>query len=126
MIIMVNSLEWPFLFRFREVESSGKLLKQNQLGEEDNHLYHLYYCLSFKCCCKDGFYTHGTENFILPVSDILHFYDFFQDHGIILELQRSVYVILVFPPLRDQNTFKYQILRSAFLRGFILYFWFGS
>lgn len=42
MIIMVNSLEWPFLFRLREVESSGKLLKQNQLGEEDNLFYHLY------------------------------------------------------------------------------------
>ncbi|KAI1243165.1 hypothetical protein IHE44_0000747 [Lamprotornis superbus] len=27
--------------RFREVESGGKLLKKNQLGEEDNHSYHL-------------------------------------------------------------------------------------
>lgn len=34
MIVILNSLEWPFLFKFREAASSGKALKQNQLEKE--------------------------------------------------------------------------------------------
>lgn len=87
MIIMINSLEWPFLFRFREMESSGKAIKAESAGGRRQPLLPSVsiYCVSFKCFCEDGCCTHGTEN-ILPFacSDLLHFCEYLQDHGIIL------------------------------------------
>lgn len=46
----------------------------------------LTYCLSFKCFCEDGYCTHGTENMLhFACSDLLRFFEYLQDHGIILE-----------------------------------------
>lgn len=76
MIVIVNSLKWPFLFKSREAESSGKPLKQNQLGEERQPVLSsvLTYCASFQYFWGDGCCIQGAATcFILPV---LIFYTF--------------------------------------------------
>lgn len=91
MIIMVNSLEWLFLFRFSEVESSGKpwkAIEAESVGGRRQPLLPCVsiYCLSFKRFFEDGCCTHGIENILhLASSDLLHFCECLQDHGIILE-----------------------------------------
>lgn len=89
MIVIVNSLKWPFLFKSREAESSGKPLKQNQLGEERQPVPSsvLTYCVSFQYFLGDGCCIQGTENMLhFAYSDLLHFCESVQNHVIILVL----------------------------------------
>lgn len=89
MIVTVNSLEWPSLFKSREAESSGKPFKQRQLEEERQPVPSsvLTYCVNFKYFLGVDFGIHGTENMLhFASSDLSRFCESIQNHVIILVL----------------------------------------